>query len=239
MENYKVVLLLLGLAWISSGQRSGVPAINAGVQYNSTETNRTQSTGPGIQIRSFNNATETNRTNTVPGIQLRAFTCATLFQHSKYGGSRKNMFETEYLKLSGIWNDFASSLKVRRGCRLTAYEHSHSSGESKIFTKDTNWVGSHWNDKMSAVSCQCGTHCATLFQHSNYGGSSLELTSSSRTRNIPSDWNDQVSAMKIDNGCSLTLYRDYYGRGPTKTYTSNTPWMFSENDQLSSYKCSC
>ena len=240
---YTVVLLLLVLAGISSGQR-GPLGRRDGVQYNTTETNRTQSTGPGIQLRSFNNATESNRTSTRPGIQLRSSNCATLFQHWKYQGSSKNIKATEYFRLSGIWNDYVSSLTVNQGCRLTVYEHTLGGGESKTFTEDDDWVGGQWNDKMSSLSCDCGPSqpiCATMFQHWKYEGSSINLTSvPSKTRNIPSDWNDQVSGMKIGKGCSLTVHEHSNGRGPSKTFSSDIPWIGSEwNDKISSYRCSC
>ena len=56
----------------------------------------------------------------------------------------------------GFWNDRVSSVLVRRGCTLVAYEHSGMRGRSiELNRRVRNFGGSGWNDRISSAECYC------------------------------------------------------------------------------------
>jgi len=83
-------------------------------------------------------------------------TCATLFEHINFGGDRREVNNGASVRwIGGPWNDQVSSMKVRNGCVLNAYEHVNFGGAHATFLGHVPWVGNGWNDKMSSFTCRC------------------------------------------------------------------------------------
>ncbi|MBA3544901.1 MAG: peptidase inhibitor family I36 protein [Nannocystis sp.] len=82
-------------------------------------------------------------------------TCATLYEHKDFKGSRLEVNKGAVKWIGGPWNDQVSSLKVRAGCVLNAYEHVNFGGAHKAFQANVPWVGAGWNDKISSFVCSC------------------------------------------------------------------------------------
>ena len=53
-------------------------------------------------------------------------------------------------------NDKVSSVKVKDGCTLKAYRHTHQQDLLFTATSDMSYVGHDNNDHMSSFSCSCG-----------------------------------------------------------------------------------
>ena len=64
-----------------------------------------------------------------------------------FGVGRYNMSD---MIAAGIRNDSISSIKVPLGYKLTVYWDINFSGESKVYSEDTAFVGSHWNDQITS-----------------------------------------------------------------------------------------
>ena len=79
----------------------------------------------------------------------------TLYKSSYYqGASHVYTNDTGSLKID---ND-VSSLKISEGCCVTVYEQSNFKGRSRNFCKNTKWVGSDWNDKVSSFRLTRGDY---------------------------------------------------------------------------------
>lgn len=83
-------------------------------------------------------------------------TCATLFEHSNYGGDRREVNRGAHVPwIGGPWNDQVSSMRVRPGCVLNAYQHADFGGAHETFAGQVPWVGDAWNDIISSYTCTC------------------------------------------------------------------------------------
>jgi len=81
--------------------------------------------------------------------------------------------------------------------------------------------------------------CGWVFQHWRYYGTS-GYTRESVSGNFNHHFNDQISSVKVECGCEMHLFRDFDLKGPSVTYSENTPWVgWSWNDKFSSFKCTC
>ena len=49
--------------------------------------------------------------------------------------------------------------------------------------------------------------CAIVYEDRNFDGSSLEVKETGEF-NLPPEWDDEVSSVKVTEGCILRLYRD-------------------------------
>jgi hypothetical protein len=84
----------------------------------------------------------------------------------------------------------------------TAFEHLDYSGEAVSASGDVPFVGWDWNDRITSVSLPSGVFM-TVYEHADYGGASLTLTSSvADLRNFQGPgpdgtWNDAISSARI------------------------------------------
>ncbi len=92
---------------------------------------------------------------------------------------------------------------------------------------------------LAAASAQANI-CATLYEHENYSGASLNVFTNQSVSNVGHWWNDRVTSVQVAPGCQITLYEhvDFKGLPYTLWESSyNVGELF--NDQASSYSCSC
>ena len=78
---------------------------------------------------------------------------AMFYQDIDYGGKMVALEEGDYPDITdiGMADDDISSLKVCYGFAVEAYSGPKFTGEVRIFTSDTDWVGVAWNDVISSV----------------------------------------------------------------------------------------
>ena len=80
---------------------------------------------------------------------------AILYVDQDYGGSSISLGEGSYnqadLAMHGIHDKEISSLKVTKGFKITLYENTDFTGNSKSWTTDASFVGGDWNDKACSV----------------------------------------------------------------------------------------
>ena len=83
---------------------------------------------------------------------------ATFFQDINYGGSSATLGEGSYttydMRLYGLSDDDITSLKVQPGYKVTVYKDDNFTGDSKVHTTSTGWVGDDWNDKISSLKIE-------------------------------------------------------------------------------------
>merc|ERR1712008_287847 len=86
--------------------------------------------------------------------------------------------------------------------------------------------------------CQPKEWCARLYENGNYKGWTQEIHEEDQVE-ISKDRNDELSAVKVKNGCKLYLYRDYGLNELVDIVTKHNPFLKNYNDQISSLKCEC
>ena len=83
-------------------------------------------------------------------------TCATMFEHINFAGDRREIDNGAIVSwIGGPWNDQVSSMWIRSGCVLNAYEHINFGGAHQVFLGAVPWVGDSWNDRISSYTCSC------------------------------------------------------------------------------------
>lgn len=101
-----------------------------------------------------------------------------------------------------------------------------------LFALSTLTAGAAEAAPSSASLCR-----VTLYQHSNFGGTSQVLGIGSTDMNGLSGGNDQVSSVKVSSGCTAYLYEHAGFQGRVLKITSDTSWVGdSWNDVVSSVK---
>ena len=98
--------------------------------------------------------------------QSHAGSCARVyFHHNCHGPSRSVGNGAAVGNIGSFWNDQVSSIVVKNGCRLRAFEHFYFWGKEQIFGGKVSFLGHHiwngrygrrtWNDNISSWTCIC------------------------------------------------------------------------------------
>ncbi|TGP26158.1 MULTISPECIES: peptidase inhibitor family I36 protein [unclassified Mesorhizobium] len=80
-----------------------------------------------------------------------------LFENANFRGRSLEMGADDSVNFrGGFWNDRVSSVLVRPGCTLVAYENSGRRGRSiELNRRVRNFGDSAWNDRISSAECYC------------------------------------------------------------------------------------
>lgn len=84
--------------------------------------------------------------------------------------------------------------------------------------------------------------CAKVYENIDYFGWELILPETSNGSLIGTEKDNEVSAVKINSGCTLNGYDGHGLHDLIFTYTKDDPRLFmksGQNDEMTSYKCSC
>lgn len=160
--------------------------------------------------------------------------CVTIFEHINFEGKSKELSEGNYdMNELGIGNDQLSSFKVPQGFRVTLYEHEKFQGKCKSFVADCSSVNT-FNDITSSIKVEL---IASIFKDANYGGERRYLSVGDYDVARITLGNDQVSSLKVPEGLKVTLYEHEKFGGRSKSFTSDTPFVGDDfNDLTSSIK---
>jgi hypothetical protein len=78
-----------------------------------------------------------------------------IYQDGSYQGATQELDLGNYdIESLAIGDKQLSSLRVPKGIKVTLYEHPGFTGQSKIFTEDTPWVGDDFNDLTSSIKVE-------------------------------------------------------------------------------------
>ncbi|MBZ9798069.1 peptidase inhibitor family I36 protein [Mesorhizobium sp. ES1-4] len=80
-----------------------------------------------------------------------------MFEHVNFRGRSIEMQADDSVSFRGgqFWNDRVSSVFVRRGCSLIAYEDARMGGRSIEIRRRARQLGDYWNDRISSAECVC------------------------------------------------------------------------------------
>ena len=83
------------------------------------------------------------------------------------------------------------------------------------------------------------TDCATLFQHDKAQGYGDSLSVRDGERKTGA-WDNIVSAVKVERGCAITVYKWRNFNGEKVTWWSTQDYVGDNfNDQIKSWECQC
>lgn len=174
----------------------------------------------------------------ISSIKLGSNTVAYLYQDSNYNGEAI-VINSDTSCLTGYsFNDLISSVKIQPdpGC-VWLYKDCDYSGTIYSYCNDSSFVGDSFNDEASSVKLGFGT-TVKLYKDSNYGGSSVSLSSNTSCLTSNS-FNDETSSLKItkstpSSGCAF-LYTDCWYSG-TKYEVCSDGNTSNYNDMISSIR---
>ncbi|MGB1309811.1 MAG: beta/gamma crystallin-related protein [Leucothrix sp.] len=152
-----------------------------------------------------------------------AFANATVYQHCNFKGYKVNLAPGNYdlrdLNARGIRNDDLSSIKVRRGYEIIAYQHHHFTGKAiKLRANDSCLVNNKFNDIISSIKVRriAPPSRATVYQHCNFGGYRVNLAPGNYDLNQLTRMgikNDDLSSLKVSRGYEVVAYQHHHFGG--------------------------
>jgi hypothetical protein len=169
---------------------------------------------------------------------------AIIYEHSNFQGRSQELIPGSYNMASlGIPNDSLSSLKVKKGLKVTLYEHESFCGRSKTFTADAAWVGDDFNDITSSIEVEelASTPNTKTFEVPGTLEAGIEFTNNQSTEAsytfTPSGtWTPNVNNPSL-SGCTAAGVKGYPpeiqkgildvvpgGLGQYMKYPNNTPF---------------
>lgn len=169
---------------------------------------------------------------------LISFTCfafgssdvVTVYKDSDYKGTAQNFGPgkhnmSEFTKSGGVGNDTISSLKVKKGYKVTLYWDSNFNGETLTFTGDVPFVGSRFNDKASSLVVEKVADDdppVTVYKDADFRGvaQSFGVGKHNMKELQETVGNDSISSIKVKQGYKVTLYADANFSGQSLALTS-------------------
>lgn len=154
----------------------------------------------------------------ISSYQIDSGTECVVTKHSNFSGDYLTLKSgNTATSMPSGWNDQITSVKcaasgyftnnVQSG-QVAVYEHNHYAGAYQIYTRIdvcenlTNYHtvlnGPSWNDRISSIRVASNMK-ATFYKDTgcNNSGTKMTLTGPSNNRSLSSDWNDQISSLKI------------------------------------------
>ena len=79
-----------------------------------------------------------------------------VYDRRDFGGASLDMDPDQVYARLRNWNDRVSSARVAPGCNLRMGEHWNFGGDDIDVIQDVRYLGSKWNNRASALACECG-----------------------------------------------------------------------------------
>ena len=78
--------------------------------------------------------------------------CVVIYQHANYEGNSQVLLPGKYdISNISIGNNALSSLRVPNGWKVILYRLHNFTGDTKIYTSNTTYVGNDFNDQTSSI----------------------------------------------------------------------------------------
>lgn len=174
----------------------------------------------------------------------RAPLLASVYQHCNFRGYSANLLPGRYnlaaLKRLDVKNDDLSAIKVPRGYEVIAYQHDNFRGKRiTLRQNDACLVNNKFNDVISSIIVRRIPASVSVYQHCNFGGYSAKLQPGNynlaRLKRMGVR-NDDLSAIKVPKGRSVTVFEHDHFQGRRITFRGNDSCLVNNqfNDIISS-----
>jgi len=150
------------------------------------------------------------------------------YEHSNFQGKEISLRPGEIASQLAPrnWNDIITGVRVTRGCALEVGEHHDFKGKRRLISRDIDHVGAEWNDKISALSCQCdgyqntrawtppapklaklvrGGPACRIFSRQSFNGTSVTLRENEKVARFGQRFSGKASSMQLAPGCAMVL----------------------------------
>jgi hypothetical protein len=178
--------------------------------------------------------------------------CGTFWEHENKGG-REDRACGDLFVIFEDDNDSISSYEIDPGSECLVAEHEEFGGEVMVLTGSDN-IPAYLNDKISAIRCMpAGEYDSSIdsqgimiYEHDHYAGESYFISLSKNAggivEEIPPDWNDRISSVKVGVdlkfNCAFFEHGDEKGNGYPVSSGQKIPRLGEDwNDKVSSLKC--
>ena len=173
----------------------------------------------------------------------------TVYQNVNFGGNSLDVGEGDVsigdLRASSVGNDRISSIEIAPGYQVVACRNSRFRGRCETFTNSVSDLRTiSFNDVISSLRVnKIPSGPATVFEHVNFDGSSLNLGEgdvSIGDLRSSSVGNDRISSIRIEAGYEVLACRNSNFRGRCEVFTSDQSDLrtISFNDVISSLRVS-
>lgn len=181
----------------------------------------------------------------------------TYFADANYQGMRAVQREGANPWVGDAWNDRISSVQCDPGCTLEAYEHIDFGGARERFRGNVDFVGPAWNDRASSLRVSCGGRdwarddarplagrgpgrgACTFYADANYQGM-RGVQPAGDNRWVGDGWNDRISSVRCDPGCTLEAYEHIDFGGARERFRGSVAFVGPVwNDRASSLRVTC
>ncbi|MCM3746585.1 beta/gamma crystallin-related protein [Paenibacillus pasadenensis] len=162
-----------------------------------------------------------------------------LYEHTNYVGKRTRLVADEpSMALTYVGNDSISSIQIVGNYTVQVFEHPNYQGNSYQYNVGGSASLGGWGDKISSIKVFPTTNAngVYLYQHSNYEGSFIQLTSDVSDMGATALGHDQASSIRIVGPYKAVVYEHGNYTGNSITYTSSNSSLGGWNDKASSIK---
>lgn len=133
---------------------------------------------------------------------------ATVYDAENFEGGSQQLVVGRYnVNQFGLQDDTLSSIKVASGFKVTLYTDANYSGSKVVCVRDTSYIGSSANDRVSSIVVEpLGTPNVIIYTDENFCGWSQELAPGRYDGNFGLS-NDAISSAIVPEGYRLVLYK--------------------------------
>ncbi|SDT53663.1 Peptidase inhibitor family I36 [Paenibacillaceae bacterium GAS479] len=162
-----------------------------------------------------------------------------VYEHDNFTGKRVRLTGDEpRMSLTNVGNDSASSIQIVGNYRVEVYDDVNFQGNSYQYNVNGSASLGGWGDRISSIKVIPTTNENGVFvyQHSNYEGKFMRLTSDVSDMGGSILGNDQISSVRTVGPYKAVIYENENYQGNSITYTSSNPSLGGWNDKASSIK---
>ncbi|SDT32836.1 Beta/Gamma crystallin [Paenibacillaceae bacterium GAS479] len=162
-----------------------------------------------------------------------------VYENINYTGKRTRLIADEpNMALTYVGDDKASSIEIVGNYTVQVFEHPNFQGNSYQYNVNGSASLGGWGDTISSIKVTSTTNAngVFLYQHSNYEGSFVQLTSDVPDMGTTILGHDQVSSIRIAGPYKAVVYENGNYQGNSITYTSSNSSLGGWNDKASSIK---
>ncbi len=188
----------------------------------------------------------------VPGKNDQPRNGACFYTDAEFRGESLCVSSNESRPSLGGLNDKISSIRIFGNVEVTVFQDSNFRGSRQTFTEDMAHLGD-WNDRISSFQVSPGRRFqggregqlggqarqprngACFYVDANFRGDFFCMEVGDSQRELPGEFNDRISSIRVFGRAQVTVYEDNGFHGSKRTYSRNVSNLAGDfNDTISS-----
>ena len=184
-------------------------------------------------------------------IELSVAASCKLFKDSFFRDRQVSIHSNDKLSsLDRKMNNKTSSVMVPRNCKLVAFTGTHFEGAKQVYHENTEYVGQHFDDKISSAKCKCNNgnnnhgnnnrRQCVVFRDPNFQGRKLKISKNQEQSYVGDKMNNKISSVRVPDGCKLITFNKPNFYGNKHVYKRDRKYIGDRYDnKISSLICRC